>query len=722
MAISKKAKESFKIALAMVITYGIALSQGWGTPFWAGFAVAFCGLTTVGDSVNKGLLRVFGTIFGAAMALVLLSLFPQERWSFMIAMSLFVSFCTYMMGGTTRWYFWFMAGITVPIVTVTAEPGALFDFNRAVMRSQQTTLGIVVYSLVSILVWPVSSRGAFEAAVRKVIGDQRQLVTHYMTLLMGAPDDQHAGQLRTEVTHALGGLRTLLDHAELDTYEIWEVRREWRGFITQLTELNDRMESWRQVLHELKKIDFQHYVKALPEFGTELEARFTAIEGMLDGQTPAHQPLGVACEVDQTHLSELSQFQRSAVLLAISSLTKLEQDTRALFDTIRYVRGFSPAHDPRPFIDVPVSRAPFDPDRLASILRQTTVLWLTMLLYIYVPDLPAASALVILSTVIVLLQFRNPQAFSSAIFLQPLLFGLVVGGVAHVFIMPHLSGFLELGTMLFGTVFGLVYLFYSPRHILLKFMGLALFMAVTSIDVEQHYSFLAVLNMALFVLMLVGSLLVAERFPISFRAEDRFQAILKRFFRSCEFLMSTTGWRRDRAPSRLQKWRKAFHLNEVVLSPQKLTTWARALPEAALGQTTQAQVQDMVTSLQALSYRMLALVKAHDAPQSEALVRELLKDVRSWRVNVQNIFASLGSAPARAAYASFRSRLDAKVELLEARIEAVLDQADDASVSAEEGENMYQLLGAHRGTSEALIEFARQAGAVDWATLREERF
>ena len=65
---STRFKDAFKIALAMVITYAIALSQGWGTPFWAGFAVVFCGLTAVGDSLNKGLLRVFGTLFGAMMA------------------------------------------------------------------------------------------------------------------------------------------------------------------------------------------------------------------------------------------------------------------------------------------------------------------------------------------------------------------------------------------------------------------------------------------------------------------------------------------------------------------------------------------------------------------------------------------------------------------------------------------------------------------------------
>jgi uncharacterized membrane protein YccC len=719
--LSQRFKDAFKIAVAMIITYAIALSQGWGTPFWAGFAVAFCGLTTAGDSLNKGLQRVFGTIFGAAIALALLALCPQDRWAFMIALSLLVAFFTYMMGSKTRWYFWFMAGITIPIVTVTAEPNALFDFHRAVMRSQQTTLGIVVYSFVSILVWPVSSRAAFEDSVRGVIGKQHQLFTHYMAKLMAAQDDLDSAQLRSGVTSALGGLQTLLDHAELDTYEIWEVSREWRGCTTQLIGLNDTMESWRQVSCDFREIDVQRYVKGLPEFAAELDARLTAIENMLDGQTPAHLPILVACEVEKAHLSELSQFQRSAVLLAASYVTHLEKQTRAIFDTISDIRGFTPAGEQRPAADVIVSRAPLDPDRLASVVRVVTALWLAMLLYIYVPDLPMASALVILSTVIVMLQFLHPQA-SSAVFFWPLMFGTVVGGVAHVFIMPHLDGFLELGTMMFTFVFGLVYLFYSPRNILLKFMGLALFMVITSIDVEQHYSFLAVPNVALLALMLVGNLLVAERFPISFRAEHRFQAILKRFFRSCDFLMSTPGWQPDLAPSRLQRWRKAFHLNEVERSPQKLNSWARALSAAALGNATQAQIQGLVTSLQALSYRMNTLIKLRTVGQADIIVHELHEDVRNWRDNVQKIFAHLATEPEAAEYSRYRSRLDSTIEHLESRIEETLDDADTLGISADQGENMYRLLGAHRGVSEALVEFAEKAAAIDWAHMRESRF
>jgi uncharacterized membrane protein YccC len=725
IAFSARFKDAFKLALAMLIAYAIALSQGWGTPFWAGFAVVFCGLTAVGDSLNKGLLRVFGTLFGAVAGLALLGLFPQDRWAFLIAMTLFIVFCSYMMGRTTRWYFWFMAGITVPIVAVTAEPNSLYDFNRAVLRTQQTTLGIVVYTLVSVLIWPTSSRSDFEGAVRTLLGNQRKLFTRYMTQLTGGSGDplgeDGAAQLRGEVTRALGGLHTRLDHAELDTYEIWEVRRAWRGSVAQLDAMNRSMEALRQTFHELSGIDAQRYIRSLPALGAELDARLAAIEGMLDGQAPAHQPVDLACEPDRERLAELSHFDQSAVLLAISQLTQLERETRALFDAIRYIRGFGSAHDAGPVADVPAARAALDPDWLIGVLRVVVVLWLNLLLYIYVPDLPAASALVIVGNVFAMLMLLHPQMRPFVLF-WPMAFGTLVGAVAHVLVMPHLSGYLELGTMLFVFVFGLVYLLYSPRRILYRFCGLAFFMVLVSIDEPQHFSVLTALNLSLVFPMILGGLVLTMYLPVSLRAEDRFQAILGRFFRSSAFLMATTGWSRDRAPSRLQRWRKAFHLNEVASAPQRLGTWTRSLPAAALGTTSQAQVQDLVTSVQALSDRMKTLMQARAAHQSDAIVRELREDVHSWRIGVQAIFARLASAPEAADFTDYRSRLDAKLERLEARIAEVLERADEHGLSIEEGENMHRLLGAHRGVSEALVGLATQTAVIEWPRLREARF
>jgi hypothetical protein len=68
------------------------------------------------------------------------------------------------------------------------------------------------------------------------------------------------------------------------------------------------------------------------------------------------------------------------------------------------------------------------------------------------------------------------------------------------------------------------------------------------------------------------------------------------------------------------------------------------------------------------------------------------------------------------------ARLDAILVRLEARIHEALDKIDEARVSAEESGNMYRLLGAHRGVSEALVDFASKTVGIDWPRLREERY
>jgi hypothetical protein len=104
------------------------------------------------------------------------------------------------------------------------------------------------------------------------------------------------------------------------------------------------------------------------------------------------------------------------------------------------------------------------------------------------------------------------------------------------------------------------------------------------------------------------------------------------------------------------------------------------------------------------------------------MVQALREDVRGWRISVQGILDKLASAPEAADFADYRARLDAKLEQLEARIEAALASADSSRLSIEDGENMYRLLGAHRGVSEALVVLAGQVPAIDWPRLREARF
>ena len=119
MILSTRFKEAFKTALAMTIAYGVALSLDWDNPKWAGFAVALIGQATVGQSLNKGAMRMLGTLIAAGVALTLIALFPQDRWPFILCLSVYVGFCTYMMGDAKRQYFWFVSAFVCKRIYLT---------------------------------------------------------------------------------------------------------------------------------------------------------------------------------------------------------------------------------------------------------------------------------------------------------------------------------------------------------------------------------------------------------------------------------------------------------------------------------------------------------------------------------------------------------------------------------------------------------------------------
>ena len=159
----------------MTISYGIALQMDWDNPHWAGFAVAFISLSTVGQSLNKGAMRMLGTLVAAIVALILISLFPQDRWLFMVFLSAYVGFCTYLMCGSKRQYFWMVCGFVCVIICMGASANFNDAFNIALLRTEETGLGILVYSLVSILLWPNNSRAKFDAVVKTLATTQQQL-------------------------------------------------------------------------------------------------------------------------------------------------------------------------------------------------------------------------------------------------------------------------------------------------------------------------------------------------------------------------------------------------------------------------------------------------------------------------------------------------------------------------------------------------------------------
>ena len=720
MPLSRKAKEALKTALAMTIAYGIALSMDWDKPYWAGVAVAVISTASIGQSLNKAALRMFGTLMAVIFALVLIALFVQERWAFMLFLSLFSGFCAYMMSGGKHAYFWQVCGFVIVIVCMDAGPNAVNAFEIGTLRAQETGLGILVYSLVSIFLWPSSSRADFNAAAGNLASTQHQLYRACFDLAGKQGSVQEAQRLATLEIQAKTRFDQLLDAAEADCYEVSELRSQWRRYQQQATELMQTMGHWRESYAEAQSLDLQQLLPCLAAFDAELDGRLVQITQMLEGNAPERVPRAIDLSFDKDVVRHLSHFHRAAFAVIRSRMLHLEQLTRSLFGTVSDIKGFGAAIAPTVAPRAPATVFLPDPDRLANAVRFLAIMWLAWFAVIYVNGLPGGGGFVGMAGAIGIAIANMPQLPLSLLF-APAATSILFVGVLYIFVMPQLSSFIGLGLLIFAVTFAICYLFAEPRQALGRTFGVILFIVVASITNEQSYNFLSVATTALMFPLIFLLLAITSYIPFSPRPEQVFLRLLGRFFRSSEYLMSTLRWDSGHPRTCLDRWRKAFHERELAALPTKLGTWAPHLDAGALPGTSPEKVQALVTSLQVLTSRMQQLLGTCGNPQAQLLVQQLLEDFRAWRLRVQDTFQQLSEDPATGEHEAFRTGLDRIMGHMETRIVESIDKAADGQLSDQDAENFYRLLAAYRGVSEALVDYAGNADVIDWPRWYEAR-
>jgi len=719
--LSFKAKESIKTALAMTIAYGIALSMDWDRPYWAAFAVAFISLATLGQSMNKGAMRMFGTLVTTVVALTLIALFAQDRWFFMVFLSAYIGFCSYMMSGTKNQYFWHVCGFVCVIICMDGGSDPVNAFATAVLRAQETGLGILVYSLVAIFLWPSSSRADFDAATVNLSSAQHQLFKAYFAGMCAGGNTGEMQKLEAQAVQAQSRFDQLLVAAETDSYDVWELRGLWRRYRQQTLALTEAMERWREGFTGLQAINIEQLLPGLKAYQAELELRFAETEGMLNNREPERKPTAFDLDLDAVAVRTLSHFQKAAVVVIRSRLQLLERLSCEQFETIVAIKGFGPSAPASESDPGPPTGFGIDPERLAGAIRIVATLWLAFLALIYISDLPGGPGFLSMVTPFGMAMVTMPQVSVVNLF-KPVAFSVLFGCLIYIFVMPHLSSFWGLGPLIFACTFAICYLLAAPRQALGRVFGLAMFVTIASISNEQSYNFLSVTTTALMFVMLFVLLAVTAHIPFSPQPERVFLRLLRRFFRSSAFLMAAMRRDRRRPATRPYEWKRAFHAREVATLPRKLGIWAPHIDTRRLSDTTPQQVQAMVTCLQGISYRMQALHAERHTSQAQHLVEELLTDFRAWRRRVQETFNGLAQDPATGDPQAFKAGLAEIVTRLEVRIKETLDQTTEEQVSAREGEHFYRLLGGYRGVSGALVDYAGASGAIDWVGWQEERF
>jgi len=673
---------------------------------------------------------MLGTLLALAASLLIIVLFVEDRWWLMVALSGWIGFCTYRMSVSRRSYFWFLAGFASAVIACDGGTDPANAFDTAILRAQETALGVLVYTLITTFIWPTNSYAGFETAIQALVKGQRQLLLSYSEAIAGRKlgqdeSDQNTQASTSQAVQLLTQFGTMLEAVLADSYEVWELRHQWLRFQGQSTELFETLERWHESRKEFAELDLDVLLPGFETAVTEIERRFAGIERLLADKDTQYQPQIIDLSIESAHMHDLSHFHKAAFALFCTGLQRLDELTQEQFDTVIDIKSLGVSSQQSAVSSKPLDKQGSgllpDTDSMIASVRVMASMWLAYLLWIYV-QVPGGDGILSAVAPIGMMLATNPR-LSVMMILKPVMITIAVSGILYVFLMPQLSSFVGLGTMIFLFVFVVAYLFSTPQQGIYRSIALALFLTLIGVsNSSQDYNILSVIDTALMFIILLGVLFLASYIPVAPQPNKTFQRLLRRFFRSSEYLISTMRWDLTMTPTQLDYWIQTFHARELATLPQKLDEWSKVVNTSMLSDTTAEQLQVLTAKLQALSYRMQELMDARTNPQAELLIRELLTDMRVWRLKVQKALHCFSQDPALTSVDVLREQLTMSIEHLEGRIEETMNKAGDGKFSDRDGENFYHLLGAYRGLSEAIIEYAVTAEEINWNQWQESRF
>jgi uncharacterized membrane protein YccC len=646
-------------------------------------------------------------------------MFFQDRWWLVACYSLHLGVCAYMLTGKKNPYFWHVTSFVALTIIVNTSGTSEGAFEIAMARLEENAMGILVYTLIAVFLWPRSSLGQLKQTSRELFAIQGRLYRTHRELMAGRGKAEESQPLRMQEAALLPKVGQTLEAAESDSHEVSALRDQWRRFYHLSMALEETLERWRQSFPEIQSLDLPGLLPNLELFLSELDLRFEGTARLLTGEVPTRLPSPIGLAIDKNKILALSPFQRAAVVLTKTELERLESLSQSLFDCVLDISGDRPPVSIPPKEEAQHGGLAIDPDRFRASIRMVTHLWIGFLIWVYI-DPPGHASFMYLS--IVFGQATLMSGGSAKTMLLPFAVGSACTGALYVFVMPHLSGYAELGLLIFIWTFAIYYLFNQPQQGMARLGAIIPFIVLTSLENQQTYNFAVYANSTAMIMLALVLIVATEYLFNSPRPDKVFLRLLARFFRESEFLMSrlASDWGKKQRLAGL--WKTAYYHNDLLEIPEKLAKWGKQIDYRSFPNNTPEQVQALVTSLQDLAYRIKMLVEVRQSPQAELLVSRLHDDLRAWRIKLENRFHRWAENPTDMPEGDLQARLAGSLASMEERVKEIDGLAGQEDLNEEDYKNFYRLLGSFRSLSESVVGHARLAEQFDFGQWREARF
>ena len=286
-----------------------------------------------------------GTIPGCLAALAIQAMAPQDRWTFILLTCGWVFFTVYLMLSRPKdSYVWTMACYVCLIILLSDVDSSENMFSSAVFRTVETTMGVVVYTLISVFLWPQTNLGAIKSSSTELVTSLGNIFRSCRDTLLGQEkSEENFPALQGKVVQQLAKFIEVLNAEGSESYEVSEVRPLWERFNALSGAVLENAGRLQSGFDELLRTDVRAVIPDLPPFLDEIDARFEAIQQVLAGQSSEYRPHPFDWRLTRLPLSSLSPFDRAAVEVARKELMQLGKLTAALLECALELGGQSVA-------------------------------------------------------------------------------------------------------------------------------------------------------------------------------------------------------------------------------------------------------------------------------------------------------------------------------------------------------------------------------------------
>jgi uncharacterized membrane protein YccC len=603
------ARVATKTVLAMGLAVGAALYLNWQvTP--AMITVQMLQAATLGLSVRNSSSRFFASCFAGVVSLILLMLFPQDRFLLVLGYAAWSAFAVYMMAGSRNPYFWLISLFAVPFIGMASGGNPLTTFNQAVSIASSFGLGGAAVILVNTVLWPNPDRLALEAGIKKNLTALHELFKLgglMETSRVASNADRQRPQ--AELLKAAAELPAVLAQAAVESAQIERFRNNYAHFINDMVMVGSEVITFGDLLDECLKSESLSahlsqsiaFADGIARLDSELAELARQVDAPRDGSLvprPRDRP-DFAVDIDRAGLDAMDRAMLEALLYQAGVVWSAVASARQALAGLENPQALA-----LPDLDPPY-KEPFSFKSHRFTWSLTVGLGGFLATYLWLlTDWPGGLKLSILVPVLGASLFANPTPGVPRLVLTGLAVVLSMTWVMYFLVLPLLpNSFVFLYPVLALFMFPIVYCQALPNPVvaLPGFAGGLIFCMTSNIAHPQVISFPTYVNGAIGLATAIVFMLGYFSFMTWNRPEREFRQRLGGFFALCQDTLRTfESAAADKASRSLLRARR----KALISTYQRCATVAGRLPYDRLPEGAQERVNVLMNALWVLSLRL----------------------------------------------------------------------------------------------------------------------